>query len=131
MRDPLPGISLQINEIPIEVSTTIAAVGANVLVLISAVPARALTLTSAYLADSNGAVAVTRLAADAHTERFIEQHAAASRHQATLAGACLLDHAAALREHLAERTDSLVTVDVDPAALERASSVWGPNPPDG
>jgi hypothetical protein len=130
MRDPLPGISLQINKIPIEASTTIAAAGANVLVLTSALPARALTLTSTYLADSNGAVAVTRLAADAHAERFIGRRIAASRHHVTLAGACLLDHAAALRELLAERTDSLVTVDVDPAALAHAASVWGPSPPD-
>ncbi len=131
MRTQLSGISLQINEIPIDASTTIAAVGGNVIVLSSAIPARALTLTSSYLADSDGGLAVTRLVADAHAERFSQERIAASDHRSTLAGACLLDHAAALRELLSQHTGTLVTVDVDPHALERAAEAWGPRPPPG
>ena len=131
MHEPLPGISLKVDEIAIEASTTIAAAGANVLVLATAVPARTLTVTSSYLAASDGALAVTRLAADRGSERFTCQRIAASGHHATLAGSCLLDHAAALREQLAERTSAHATVDVDPNALERAAEVWGPPPPAG
>jgi hypothetical protein len=40
----------------------------------------------------------------------------------------MLEHAAALRELLAERSDALVTVNVDPDLLERAADAWGPPP---
>jgi hypothetical protein len=43
----------------------------------------------------------------------------------------LLEHVAALRELLAHRTAALVTVDVDPDALERAADVWNPSQPAG
>lgn len=49
---------------------------------------------------------------------------APTNHRATLAGPRLLEHAAALRELVAHRTDALVTVDVDPASLERAADAW-------
>jgi hypothetical protein len=54
---------------------------------------------------------------------------APTEYHATLAGACILEHAAALRELLAERSDALVTVDLDPDLLERAADACGPPPP--
>ncbi len=61
MREPLAGITVRVDGAPIGASTTIAAVGANVLVLTSAVPERATTLTSCYLARSDAALAVSQL----------------------------------------------------------------------
>jgi len=131
MREPLAGVTVRIDDTPAAASTTIAAVGSNVLVLATVVPARALTLTSCYLARSDAALAVSQLAVDALEERLTQHVIAPTAHHATLAGACLLDHAAALRDLLAERTDALVTVDVDPDVLERAADAWGPPPPPG
>ena len=131
MREPLAGVTVQLNNAVTGASTTIATVGGNVLVLATAVPTRALTLTSSYLARSDAALAVSRLAVDAHQERLTQHVTAPTDHHATLAGACLLDHAAALRELLSQRTGSLVTLDVDPYALERAAEAWGPRPPAG
>ena len=85
---------------------------------------RATALTSCYLARSDAALAVAELATDAHEERLTQREIAPTNHRATLAGACLLEHAAALRELVAHRTDALVTVDVDPASLERAADAW-------
>lgn len=131
MREPLTGITVQHDGTPIAASTTIAALGANVLVLTSAVPERATTLTSCYLARSDAALAVSELASDAHQERFSHREIAPTNHRATLAGACLLEHAAALRELLHDRTTALITVDVDPDALDRATDAWKPPHPPG
>jgi hypothetical protein len=131
MREPLAGITVRVDGTPITASSTIAALGSNVLVLSSAVAERAPALTSCYLARSDAALAVSELASDAHEERFSQHEIAPTSHRATLAGACLLEHAAALRELLARRTAALVTVDVDPDALERAADVWNPCQPTG
>jgi hypothetical protein len=131
MREPLAGVTVHINHTPALASTTIAAVGANVLVLATAVPQHATTLTSCYLARSDAALAVSQLAADATEERLTQHVIAPTEHHATLAGACLLEHAAALRELLAERTNALVTVDVHPDTLEHAARAWGSLPPPG
>ena len=126
MREPLEGVTVHINRVPISASTTIGTIGAHALVLTTAIPGRGTTLTSSYLARSDAAVAVSRLVADAGGERLQQHTLGPTDHHATLAGACLLDHAAALRELLAERTDALVTVDVDPSTLASVAGSWGP-----
>src|SRR3954447_10340392 len=131
MRAPLTGITVRVDGTPIAASTTIAAVGANVLLLTSAIPGRATTLPSCYLARSDAALAVSQLASDAIDERLTQPQIAPSEHHSTLAGACMLEHDAALRELLADRTGGLVSVDVDPDTLERAADAWGPPPPPG
>jgi hypothetical protein len=131
MRELLAGVNVRIDDVSVGASTTIAAVGGNVLVLVTALPARALTLTSCFLARSDAALAVSRLASDAHEERLTQRVLAATEHHATLAGACLLDHAAALRELLAVRAGAPVSVDVDPNALDCAADAWGPPAPPG
>src|SRR4051812_43797835 len=102
MRAPLTGLTVRIGDTPVAASTTIGAVGANVLALATAVPGRATTLTSCYLARSDAALAVSRLAADALGEHLTQHITTPTDYHATLAGACLLDHAAALRELLGE-----------------------------
>ena len=109
-------------------TTAIGAIGAHVLVLVlsTAIPGRGTTLTSSYLARSDAAMAVSRLIADAGGERLRQHTVAPTDHHATLAGACLLDHAAALRELLTEQPDALVTVDVDLSTLTSVARNWGP-----
>ena len=94
------------------------------LVFATAAPAQATTLTSCYLARSDAALAVSRLVVDIHDEHLSQHLLAATEHHATLAGVCLLDHASALRELLAARTEGLVAVDIDPAALEQVAHAW-------
>jgi hypothetical protein len=125
MREPLDGITVHINRVPISASTTIGTIGAHVLVLTTAIPGQPTTLTSSYLARSDAAMAVSRLIADAGGEHLQQHTLGPTDHHATLAGACLLDHAAALRELLGERTDALVTVDVDLSTLTSVARSWG------
>jgi hypothetical protein len=54
-----------------------------------------------------------------------------ARRHATLAGACLLEHAATLRDVAADTTAAAITVDVDPDTLDRVAATWGPPPPPG
>lgn len=126
MREPLEGVTVDINRVPISASTTIGTIGAHVLVLTTAIPGRGTTLTSSYLARSDAGMAVSRLIADAGGERLRQHTLCATDHHATLAGACLLDHAAALRELLAERANALVTVDVDLRTLTSVARSWVP-----
>jgi hypothetical protein len=127
MREPLTGITVKIDEHTVPASSTITAVGGNVLVLATAVPSRALTVTSSYLARSDAAIAVSELIADAHHERLQQRTIAPNTLQATLAGACLLEHAATLRDQLARHGTDHVAVDVDPNALEHAATAWTPS----
>jgi hypothetical protein len=126
MREPLDGVTVHINRVPVSASTTIGTIGAHVLVLTTAIPGRGTTLTSSYLARSDAAMAVSRLIAHAGGERLQQHTLGPTDHHATLAGACLLDHAAALRELLTEQPDALVTVDVDPSTLTSVARSWGP-----
>ena len=70
-------------------------------------------------------MAVSRLIADAGGERLQRHTLGPTDHHATLAGACLLDHAAARRELLAGRANALVTVDVDLSTLTSVARSWG------
>src|SRR5215213_5804785 len=98
MRQPLPGVSLRLNGTLTPTTTTIAAIGGSVLVLATAAPALPLALTSCYLARSDGALAVTHLRLSASQETFNQYTLPPAQPHATLAGACLLEHAATLRE---------------------------------
>jgi hypothetical protein len=127
MREPLAGLTIQIDDTEVAASTTIAAVGAAVLILATAIPERAISLTSCYLARSDAAIAVSQLAVDAAGERLSQHLIGPTEHHATLAGACLLEHAATLREQLARHGTAHVAVDVDPRALEHAATAWTPS----
>jgi hypothetical protein len=112
-------------------ATTIAAVGGRVLVLATAASELPLTLTPCYLARSDGALAISHLRLTTGHETFSQGVVAPAEPHATIAGACLLDHAAALRDTADQLTEATITVDVDPATLDRAAHAWGPPLPPG
>jgi hypothetical protein len=113
-------------------STTLASAGGYVLVVATTVPERAIGLTSCYLGQLGGAIAASHLhLAPGKHERFAQRLLAPEQPRASVAGACLLDHAAELQSALTEHTGSRVTVDVGLAALTRAAEAWGPPGPDG
>ena len=127
MREPLAGVTVRLDGTPTPSTTTIAAVGGSVLVLATAAPALPLALTSCYLARSDAALAVSHLRLTADEETFSQYVIAPATLHATLAGACLLEHAATLRDAAA----AAITVDVDPDTLDRVAETWGPPPPPG
>src|SRR4051794_31615793 len=98
MREPLAGVSVRRDGALTPTTTTIAAVGGSVLVLASAAPELPLPLPSCYPARSDGALAVTHLRLNAGEETFSQYTLPAGQLHATLAGACLLEHAATLRD---------------------------------
>ena len=129
MREPLAGVTVRLDGTPAPGSTTITPAGGAVLVLATALPTQAFTLTSTYLLRSDGAIAVSHLKVTAHEETFTQTVIGPGQLHATLAGACLLDHAAALRDLIAQTTSATVAVDVDPQALQRVTDTWGPPSP--
>ena len=131
MREPLAGVTVRLDGTPTPSTTTIAAVGGSVLVLATAAPALPLALTSCYLARSDAALAVSHLRLTADEETFSQYVIAPATLHATLAGACLLEHAATLRDAAADTTAAAITVDVDPDTLDRVAETWGPTPPPG
>lgn len=131
MRQPLPGVTVRLDDTTAPSSTTIAAVGAHVLVIDTAIPEHALALTSSYLVRSDGALAVSHLRLTRGGEEFEQHTTPAEQLHATLAGACLLDHAAALHDLAARATGAAVSIDIDPNTLVRAAHAWGAPPPPG
>ena len=113
-------------------STTLASAGGYVLVVATTLPGRAIGLTSCYLGQLGGAIAASHLhLGPGKHEHFAQRILAPEQLRATVAGACLLDHAAELQSALAEHTGSSVSVDVGLAALTCAAEAWGPLGPDG
>jgi hypothetical protein len=112
-------------------SITLATAGGYVFVVATTLPEQAVGLTSCYLGQLGGAIAASHLhlGPEQH-ERFAQRLLAPEQGRASVAGACLLDHAAELQSALAERTGSRVAVDVGIAALRRAAEAWGPPGPD-
>src|SRR3954464_923187 len=133
MREPLAGVTVRLDGTPTPTPTTIAATGGSVLVLATAAPDLPLVLTSCYLARSDGALAVSHLRLSAGEETFSQYTLPGARLQATLAGACLLEHAAILRDAAQQAGAAAVSVDVDVDldTLARAADIWGPLPPPG
>src|SRR3954471_6057152 len=113
MREPLAGVTVRLDGTPTPTTTTIAATGGSVLVLATAAPALPLALTSCYLARSDGALAVTHLRLSARQETFNQYAPPPGQLHATLAGACLLEHAATLRDAAEHTTAAAITIDVD------------------
>lgn len=113
-------------------STTLATAGGYVFVVATTLPEHAIGLTSSYLSQLGGSIAASHLHfGPAQQERIAQRILAPQQSRASVAGACLLDHAAELQLALAERTRSSVAVDVGVAALARAAEAWGPPGPDG
>jgi hypothetical protein len=106
-------------------STTIATLGAYVVVVATTLPDRAIGLTSCYLGELDGETAVSHLhLGPGPGERLSQRILKAGQPGVTHARTCLLDHAAELRAVVSEVTEAHVTVDVGAQALERAAQAW-------
>ena len=105
-------------------STAIEAVSGYVVVVISVLRSRAVTLVSSYLANVGGATAVSHLCMCPAAAEFAQRMLDVMPGQ-THARACLLDHAAELRGQLEDLLgEEEVTVEVSDRVLEQAAGVW-------
>ena len=124
-RVALNAIELTIAGKPERSRTTIATVGAYVVVVATAVPARGVTLTSCYLADMQSDIAAAHLSSAPSNDARIRQRVLARQQPGqTHARACLLDHTAELQTTIGEATGATVAIDVGPDALARAADAW-------
>jgi hypothetical protein len=87
LRDPLPGVTVLMDGTPTPGSTMIAGIGAYVLVIATALPDQAVTLTSCYLGRPHSSIAVSHLQADAAGEHLEQLVLAPDSLHATAAGA--------------------------------------------
>jgi hypothetical protein len=125
VRQALDDITVAIASIIETSSTTIAAVGAYVVVVATTLPERAIGLTSCYLGELDGETAVSHLhLGPGPRERLSQRILEAGQHGITHARTCLLEHAAELRAAVSEVTEEHVTVGVGARALERAAQAW-------
>jgi hypothetical protein len=106
-------------------STTIATVGAYVVVVATTMPDRATGPTSSYLGEVDAETAVTHLYLGRGPRGRLVQRTLESSHAGvTHARTCVLDHAAELRAAIEDVTEEHVTVDVGARALEQAAEAW-------
>jgi hypothetical protein len=125
MRQTLDDIAVAIASTVETSSTTIATVGAYVVVVATTLPDRAIGLTSCYLGELDGETAVSHLHLGPGPRERLSQHMLGARQPGvTHARTCLLDHAAELRAAVSEVTEQHVAVDVGARALERAARAW-------
>lgn len=136
MRSELPDLTITIAGAARRSSSTIDTVGGYVVVVATAVPRLAVTLTSVYLGQIDGDTGAThlRLAPERRAELShrivpaapVSPAASTTGRQPGTAHArsCVLDHAAELQQLLAELAGDVVTIDVGPVALERAAGAW-------
>jgi hypothetical protein len=127
MRVQLEGVWVTVGGDRLDCSTEVVAEGGFVVTASTVVADVGVQLVSCYVAGLQGPAAVTHMLAAAAAPRF-EQHTVQLA-GVTLARACLLDHAAQLRELLeVEHALKDVRVDVQERALTDAQRVWEPNP---
>lgn len=125
MRQTLDDFTVMIASTLEPSSTTIAAVGAYVLVVATTLPGPALGLTSCYLAEDQGDTAVSHLHLGPGPEHQIAQRVVeAALTAVTHVRTCLLDHAAELQAQIAAVTNQPVRVDVGTRALDQAARAW-------
>ena len=125
MATELSGVVVHADEWSETCSTAIHSVSGYVVVVISVLESRAVLVASSYLANLSGRTAASHLRTcpgrpGSFTQRIIERMAGQ-----THARACLLDHAAELRDALDElMPDEEVMVEVSDRALAQAARVW-------
>jgi hypothetical protein len=135
VRSELPDLTITIAGAAQRSSSTIDTVGGYVVLVATAVPRLAVTLTSVYLGQIDGDTGAThlRLVPERRAELLYRVVPAAPLSPASAAGrqpgtaharSCVLDHAAELQQLLAELADDVVAIDVGSAALERAVGMW-------
>jgi hypothetical protein len=130
VRHELPDLTIAIAGTPQRSSTTIATVGAYVVVVATALPGHAVTLTSCYLGQLDGDTAASHLLLTPRAAAQLQQRVLPTLQPGeTHARACLLDHAAELQAELAELDDHPIQIDVGPVALQRATDAWSAGEP--
>lgn len=125
-RIAVTAITVAIDGVAERSSTTIGAVGGYAVVVATALPDRAITLTSSYLSAMVGDIGASHLCSTPGQPPQIEQRVlAGDRLGRTHAQACLLDHVAELQMRLAALTDDTrVTIDLNESALQAADRAW-------
>jgi hypothetical protein len=126
MRLELDGLEVCADEWRERCSTAIENVSGYVVVVISVLESRAVTLVSGYLADVGGETAVSQMRLTSGASAAFSQRMLRAMPGQTHARACLLDHAAELRELLDDLFEEDVSVELSEHALERAAGVWRP-----
>lgn len=131
VRIALDSFQVQVAGATVGSSTTIGAVGGDVLVVATTLPDRVISLTSCYLSEFGGEIAASHLRSGPNRyQQVTAQVLPPAAHVGEHARACLLDHAAELQQAIADLTGEQVLVDVAAGALERAVEAWGPAAPD-
>ena len=123
MQIELTGVEVRADEWSESCSTAIQGVSGYVVVVISVLESRGLLVASSYLANLSGRTAVSHLRSGRSGPAMFAQRMIEAMPGETHARACLLDHAAELRDAVDELGEA-VTVEVSDAALDRAARVW-------
>lgn len=122
MRSALPDLALQVDGQRERSASTIATVGGYVVVVATVLPARAVTLTSAYLGHPGADTAVGHLLLlPGRSPRLEQRLQRGAQPGATHPRACLLDHVAELRASLEAFLHASIVIDVGPVALARST----------
>ena len=124
MRVELEGVEIQIDGRAERVDSEIIAAGAYVIVLTTVLEDRSLQLVSSYIAPLSGPAAATHMWTSADPPRFHHRtlELTGTRH----ARGCLLDHAAELRDLLADELGetTLVRIHISERVLAGTTRVW-------
>lgn len=124
----LTAIEIEIDAAPQASETTIGAVGGHAVILTTALPELAITLTSSYLAAMIGDIAASHLSSVPGGPPIIDQHVLPGDQPGqTHAQTCLLDHIAEVRDILEAyhaTSNATVTVAIADATLQQADRAW-------
>jgi hypothetical protein len=121
----LSGLVVRADEWSETCSTAIHSVSGYVVVVITVLESRALLVASSYLAHVDGPTAVSHLRSHPGVSTGFRQRIIERMPGQTHARACLLDHAAEVRDALDELIpDEEVMVEVSEQALAQATRVW-------
>ena len=125
MRLELDGLEVRADEWSERCATAIENASGYVVVLSSVLESRAVTLVSCYLADLAGPTAVSHMRLVPGQPPRVAQRVLEGLPGQSHARACLLDHAAELRDALGELLeDEEVSVELAEETLEQAARVW-------
>jgi hypothetical protein len=125
MRLELEGLEVRADEWSERCATAIENASGYVVVLSSVLESRAVTLVSCYLADLAGPPAVSHMRLAPGRCPVIAQRVLEGLPGQSHARACLLDHAAELRDALGELLEGEeISVDLAEETLEQAARVW-------
>lgn len=125
MRIELSCVEVRADELSESCQTAIESVSGYVVAVISVLPSRAVTLVSCYLATLAGETAASHMRLAPGTPARFSQRMLEAMAGEAHARACLIDHAAELRDAVDELLeDTQVTVEVPEDTLAGAARVW-------